>query len=136
MVSIAGCAQTVTAPTSAPNSADISAALGTGGVWKLQSLTRPDSTTVTVSQPDRFTLELLDSTGRTAVRADCNRGAGPFTLNGSALTVGLMAVTRAYCSSAPFDDEYLKLLSGDSVLTLSGTSLQLSSSRGTLRFTL
>ena len=121
-----------------PNSADISAALGTGGVWKLQSLTRPDATTVTVSEPDRFTLELDNTgrTGRTVVRADCNRGAGPFTLNGNALSVGLMAVTRAYCSSAPFDDEYLKVLSGDSVLTLSGTSLQLSSSRGTLRFTL
>jgi len=134
MLSIGACERTATGPSSVPNSADISAALGTVGTWKLQSLTRPDSTTVTISKPDLFTFELLDTSGRIAIRADCNRANGGFTLKGNALSVGLLATTRAYCSSAPLDDEYLRILGGDSVVTVTANSLQLSSARGTLRF--
>jgi heat shock protein HslJ len=46
-----------------------------------------------------------------------------------------LASTRAYCASAPIDTDYLTLLSGESTVSISGATLQLSSSRGTLTFT-
>src|SRR4051812_39470213 len=134
VLSTAACGQNVSGPASVPTSADISAAIGTTGRWKLQSLTRPDATTVAVSEPDRFTFELSDSTGRIAVRADCNVANGGFTVKGNTLSLGLLAITRAYCASAPLDEEYVRILQGDSVVTIAGSSLQLASSRGTLRF--
>ncbi len=103
------------------------------GVLKLQSLTRADATTVTISDPQQFTLEFLDN-NRVAVKADCNRASGSFTLNGTTLTIGPMAVTKAYCGSASLDGEFLSLLGGETVATVSTTSLVLSSARGALRF--
>src|SRR6185295_16051695 len=135
-LSMAACAESVAGPTtvSAPSAA--APAPIVAGAWKLQSLTRSDSTVVEVKEPDRFTLEFLDGGTRVALRVDCNRAAGPYTTSGSTLTVGpALAITKAYCGeTAPFDDEYVRVLSGDSAVTISATSLELSSSRGTLKF--
>ncbi len=67
------------------------------GAWKLQSVTTSDGTTVTIDKPELFTLEFSDAT-RLAARFDCNRGAGSFALNGDTMTIGAMAVTKAYCA--------------------------------------
>jgi heat shock protein HslJ len=104
------------------------------GSWKLQSLTRPDSTVVNISEPVRFTLEFLEG-GRLSLRADCNRGTGGYATNGNTLTVGPVAITKAYCAAtAPLDDEYVRLLGGENVVVADATTLVLSSSQGTLRF--
>lgn len=130
------CAGNVAAPsgtvaTSGASSAATAALVG--GVWKLQSITHADSTTVTVRQPDLFTLELTDT--RIALRVDCNRATGPYTTNGTTLTVGRLAMTRAYCAdTADVGDEYLRGLDGDTVVSATSTSLVLSSARGTLQF--
>jgi len=80
-----------------------------------------------------FSLEIVD--GRAAVRADCNRCNGAATVGDSTITVGpLMACTRAFCPSAPLDDTFLKLLSGDNTATIDGNTLTLRSDRGVLRF--
>jgi heat shock protein HslJ len=134
-LSIAACAETVAGPSTVSTPSAAAPAAIVAGAWKLQSLTRSDSTTVTVSDPNRFTLEFLDGGTRLAVRADCNRGAGSYTTSTSTLSVGPLAVTKAYCvETAPLDDEYLRVLGGDSVMTMGATSLELSSSRGTLKF--
>jgi heat shock protein HslJ len=130
ILSIAACAQTVSGPS---NIQDPSAIVA--GAWKLQSLARPDSTEVTVGDPNRFTLEFVDGGSRLALRADCNSGSGTYTANGRVLTVGPLAMTRAFCgSTAPFDDEYVRVLGGESLFTATASSFELSSSRGTLRF--
>jgi len=103
------------------------------GPWQLQSLTRSDSSTVVVAEPERFTLEFV-SGERLAIRADCNRASGAYGLSGATLSVGPLASTKAYCSSAPFDDEYLSLLGGDNAASVTATTLVLSSPRGALRF--
>ena len=80
-----------------------------------------------------FSMEIID--GRAAVRADCNRCNGAAAVGDSTVTVGpLMACTRAFCPSAPLDDTFLKLLSGDSTATIAGDTLTLRSDRGVLRF--
>ena len=86
-----------------------------------------------IADPSLFTLTLTDD-GHVEARADCNRASAGYTFAAPTLSVGLMASTRAYCASAPVDGQYLDLLGGDSVVTASGNALQLSSSRGTLRF--
>jgi len=104
------------------------------GVWKLQSMTNADATTVTIDEPELFTVEFRDST-RLAARIDCNRGSGSFTLSGETITIGAMAVTRAYCGkTAVVGDAFTSTLSGDHVVSRTATSLVLSSPRGTLRF--
>ena len=133
-LSAGACAKNPLAPsmTSGSDATTIAAEV-VPGVLKLQSLTRADATTVTVSDPQQFTLEFLDN-NRVAVKADCNRASGGFTLNGTNLTIGPMAVTKAYCGSASLDGEFLSLLGGETVATVSTTSLVLSSARGALRF--
>jgi heat shock protein HslJ len=129
----AACSQPVTAPSPAAPSAPASTAVTKGSVWKLESLTAAGSPTVAVAAPDRFTFELVDG-GRISARADCNMAMGGYSGDAATLTVGPMAVTKAYCSSAPLDDDYLRLLIGTNTATESGSSLVLSSARGTLRF--
>src|SRR5262245_35261987 len=134
VLSLAACAQTISPSATTPSEAATAPAALVTGAWKLQSITRSDSTVVTISEPDRFTVEFADG-NRLSLRADCNRGFGSFSANGSSISVGPVAITKAYCAStAPLDDEYVGLLNGDNVVTATATSLQLSSSRGTLRF--
>ena len=133
-LSAAACARNPLAPSIASSSeATTIAAEVVPGVLKLQSLTRADSTTVTISDPQQFTLEFLDN-NRVAVKADCNRASGSFTVSAATLTIGPMAVTKAYCGSASLDGEFLSLLGGETVATVSTTSLVLASARGALRF--
>ncbi len=63
--------------------------------------------------PDRYTL-LLSPDGSANVVADCNNGSGSYQLDGSSLTVDIVAVTRAICSPDSLSDDYLRLL-GDVV---------------------
>jgi heat shock protein HslJ len=133
-LSAGACAKNPLAPSiTSSHEATTIAAEVVPGVLKLQSLTHADATTVTISDPQQFTLEFLDN-NRIAVKADCNRASGAFTLNGTTLTIGPMAVTKAYCGSASLDSEFLSLLGGETVATVSPTSLVLSSARGALRF--
>ena len=135
---VASCGESTTgaalpaSPSSTGSSAP-SAALSTSATWTLQSLAEAGSPDVTIADPSLFTLVFNDD-GKLQARADCNRASAGYTVADHALSVGLMASTMAYCASSPVDGQYLSLLGGDSVVTTSGTALQLSSSRGTLRF--
>ena len=81
-----------------------------------------------------YTLSFAD--GRLSTRADCNVCSGGFALSGQTLTAGpALACTRAACPTMSFESAYTGLLSGDSTITLSGSTLVLSSARGVLRFT-
>jgi heat shock protein HslJ len=134
MMTGCGEASTPVVPSSPSSSTPLgqSAVIPTNTTWSLQSLTEAGSPEVTITNPGIFTLALVD--GKVQVRADCNRASAGYTITDRTLSVGLMASTRAYCASAPLDSQYLALLGGENVIDISGTSLQLSSSRGTLRF--
>lgn len=106
----------------------------TNTVWKLQSLVRADSSEAAIGDPSLFTMSLAEDKSLHA-RSDCNQASGGYTTSGSTISIGPLASTRAYCASAPIDTEYLALLGGESTVSISGSTLQLSSSRGTLKFT-
>src|SRR5262245_46215444 len=134
VLSLAACAQTIAPSATSPSEGATAPAVALTGAWKLQSLTRPDSTVVPVSQPDRFTVDFVEST-RITPRADGDRGFGGCTSSGNTIDLGPVGITKAYCGeTAPFDDEYVSLLNGENAVTVTATSLVLSSSRGTLRF--
>jgi para-nitrobenzyl esterase len=98
----------------------------TGTVWRW-SQTATGSNSTKPDAPERYTLEFQPG-GMVAVRADCNRGSGSYLLNGSALTFGPLAMTRAACPPGSRDTEFLRELAAvqgqrfngdDLVLTLS-----------------
>ena len=98
------------APT-APSTADLM-----NRVWQLQSVQRPDGTTVAVASPDRFTLAFGD-TARLSIRADCNTCGGTYQVSGTELIVGTLACTRAFCGDNSLDTEFLRVFESASSLS-------------------
>lgn len=80
-----------------------------------------------------FSFEITET--RVGVVADCNRCGGAAVIGDGAVTFGpALACTRAFCSTAPFDNTFVQLLTGENAATLAGDTLVLRSNRGTLRF--
>jgi heat shock protein HslJ len=86
-------------------------------------------------KPELFTLR-LSADGKARIRADCNRGSGPYTLAGHNLTIDIQVLTRAYCGPESFSDEYLRLLGQVESYRFEGNSLllQLRSGSGSMSF--
>jgi heat shock protein HslJ len=78
--------------------------------WQLARIQMMDGTVLVPDHPSKYTLE-LGSDGRATVRADCNRGNGPYRLDGRSLTLGPLAATRAMCPPGSLSDRYLAQLS-------------------------
>jgi len=81
-----------------------------GVVWQLQEIRDPGGATFTPDDPAKYTLELFDD-GRAAMRVDCNRAAGGYTLDAGSLGFGPLAMTRAMCPPGSLDTRYAEALS-------------------------
>ena len=99
----------------------------TSRTWHWQR-TQSGGDSVVASAPDRYTLTFQGG-GRLAVRADCNRGSGSYEVNGTAMKVGPVALTRMGCPPGTQDAEFVQSLArvtsysiadGELVLTLEG----------------
>jgi heat shock protein HslJ len=97
----------------------------TGVEWHWQSAQSQDGTTVTVPNPENYTL-LLNDDGTLNLRADCNRGGGTYTLSGDQITITLGALTRAMCPPESLSQDYLAHLGAVTTLELVDESLVLS----------
>src|SRR5436190_11140919 len=129
----AACAQSVTSPTavSMPPSAAYTAAQ-LEGTWTLVSI-QPDGA-AKQDRPFSSVYTLTFNQDRLSTRADCNTCGGSFSVNGSVLTAGPgLACTRAACPTMAFENAYTSMLSGDSNIVVSGSTLTLTSPRGTLQ---
>jgi len=102
-----------------------------GGVWKLQSLETP-VLFVPIGRPENYTVEFRDA-GALAVKADCNSCSGTYTISGSALTIGALACTRAFCGEASLDTAFLAVLTNATSFGVTGPELKIFSSKGTAR---
>ena len=104
------------------------------GVWTLTERQLAGESAVTPPAPSTFTFQVAD--GRASVKADCNQCGGAAVVSEDSITVGpALACTRAFCTlSAPYDTEFVQLLSGDNTATVEGDTLILQSPRGVLRF--
>ena len=84
-----------------------------GVVWKWEAFLESNDDTLTVDDPERYTLEFMPD-GVVRVRADCNSGSGSYTVSGNQLNIEIQALTMAMCPPDSLSDQYLKLL-GDVV---------------------
>ena len=122
-----------TATLTSPSSLDLTAPQ-LPGTWNLVSIRPAGEAEQAKPSGASYTLSLVD--GRLSTRADCNTCGGSYTLNGQTLMVEpLMACTRAACPTMAFENTYMKLLGGESTVSLSGGTVELTSPRGVLRFT-
>jgi heat shock protein HslJ len=130
----AACTQSVTSPTAVslpPSAAYTSAQLE--GTWTLASIQRAGD--AKQDRPFNSTYTLSFNEGRLSTRADCNNCGGSFSVEGAVLTAGPnLACTRAACPTMAFENLYTSILGGDSQIVVTGSTLTLASSRGTLQF--
>lgn len=91
--------------------------------WKLESIEQAGAATITIANPDRFTVR-LEADGRVNVGADCNSCNGRYTLDGSSIAFSAMACTRAFCGTA-IDTTYSAALATIRTITVSDTRMVL-----------
>jgi heat shock protein HslJ len=131
----AACSSTATSPTAVQNSPSGAAYMTAQleGTWTLayiqpaggEKQDRPFSSTYTITFAD----------GRMSTRVDCNQCSGTFSISGNTLTAGPnLACTRAACATMAFENAYTAILNGASETVVTGSTLTLSSARGTLQF--
>lgn len=101
------------------------------GAWRLVRLETSGGDVVDVKTPDSFTAN-FGSEGRVDLKADCNRCNAGYAASRGGIEVGLMACTRAYCSTAPLDTDFAGLVSGAASWSVEGSKLTLTSAEGTL----
>lgn len=130
----AACTHSVTSPSAVaalPSSAYTVAQLQ--GTWILSSLQRAGE--ARQDRPFNATYTLTFDDSRLSTRVDCNSCGGTFSLDGTTLTAGPnLACTRAACPTMAFENAYTAILSGDSTTVVTGSTLTLTSARGTLQF--
>ena len=129
----AACAQSVTSPSSAQVAGPASTNAQLAGTWTLASIQRAGE--AKQNRPFSATYTLSFDDGRLSTRVDCNSCGGSYTVDGTTLTAGPnLACTRAACPTMAFENAYTAILSGDSRVVVTGSTLTLSSSRGELQF--
>jgi heat shock protein HslJ len=104
-----------------------------GDVWRLMSIETAGGAPIAVPDPDRYTIQFLES-GRVSVRADCNTCGGSYVLTGTAVSLGALACTRAFCGAASLDSAFTRALGQTRFLARSGPELRLQSDSGALKF--
>ena len=121
------------APSYSPTSAmppTLSSAANDLGIptWQWQRAKLDGGRDVVAAAPDRYTLK-FEGGGRVVLRADCNRGSGSYEVNGAAMKLSPVALTKMACPSGSQDTEFVQGLSRatsyaindrELVLTLSG----------------
>lgn len=79
-------------------------------VWQWAGSTSANGNPTTVDHPESYYLVLIDD-GTYAFRADCNNGAGAYTLEGVNLTLSPGATTLAACGEESLSDTFAGYLS-------------------------
>jgi heat shock protein HslJ len=112
----------------------ISPSAAVEGSWRLYQLEQRGTFT-NVNDPERFVVRFEDG-GRMSVRADCNSCSGTyrFDANGRIDVDDVIACTRVFCASAPFDTAFVDLLAASDRWFTEGGNLVLGSDQGSLRF--
>jgi heat shock protein HslJ len=78
-----------------------------GSRWRLVRLESGDGTTAVPADASRYTLEFA-ADGTLSGQADCNRFQGRWTVAGTSLTLGPLAMTRAMCPPGSLSDRYAR----------------------------
>lgn len=79
----------------------------TAVVWEWREFRSGDDSVVVPDHPERYTLVFFDD-GKLAVRADCNRAMGTFSVDGPTLELDAAAMTRATCPPDSLSDRFVR----------------------------
>ena len=122
---------TVTQPAQTP----VDPAAVIGATWEWVGFTDPVNGTQEIATPERYTLRLLPS-GTARIQADCNRGAGKYTVDGSSIDLEVTTLTRAACPPGSLSTDYVKYLNAAAVWFMQDGDLyfDLFADSGTMRF--
>lgn len=96
--------------------------------WQWQRATL-DGRDVAASAPDRYTLK-FEGGGRVQLRADCNRGSGSYEVNGAAMKLSPLALTKMGCPSGSQDTQFVQALSRVTSYAIDGKELVLTLAGG------
>lgn len=80
-----------------------------GTIWQWTVFQSSDETEIAPEDPSRFTIEFVDE-DTVVIGADCNRGRGVYTRNGSEIDIEIQLLTRAFCGEDSLHDQYLQFL--------------------------
>jgi heat shock protein HslJ len=101
--------------------------------WKLETIERTGSATITVPNPEQFTVR-FESNGNLSVRADCNSCGGRYVLDGPSLSISGLACTLIACPTPGLDATFTTALGTVRSATISGDRLVITGTDFTLRF--
>ncbi len=94
-------------------------------LWEWEAFRSPEETmSFTVTDPANYTA-LFAADGRLALRADCNRAAGGYTVEGASLSIALGPTTLAACGPASRDADYLRYFGDVATWVMDGDRLVL-----------
>lgn len=96
----------------------------TGVVWEWVQFEGGDGAVVSAADPGRYTVEFLDE-GGIHVQADCNRGQGSASIDGSSLDL-TVATTRMACPPDSQASDFLRYLDEAVTFVIQGGMLHLS----------
>jgi heat shock protein HslJ len=97
--------------------------------WHWQRSRSSEGREVAAGAPDRYTLR-FEGGGRVLVRADCNRGSGAYEVNGPAMKLAPVALTKMACADGSQDGEFVQALSRVTGYAIDGKELVLTLSGG------
>lgn len=80
-----------------------------GSSWQLVEIQSMNDELLTPLVTEVYVIEFLPE-GRAALHVDCNRGQGSYEQNGSQLSFGQFAVTRAMCRPQSLEYRFLQNL--------------------------
>jgi heat shock protein HslJ len=101
--------------------------------WKLETVERTGNATVTVPNPDQFTVR-FETNSNLSVRADCNMCSGRYDLDGSSISIGNLACTLIACPTPGLDQLFTAGLQNVHTATASGNELVMTGPDFTLKF--
>ena len=101
--------------------------------WKLETVARVGTATITIPNPDQFTVRFEDNSNLTA-RADCNSCSGRYALDGTSISIGNLACTLIACPMPGLDQIFSTALQNARTATTSGNQLVMTGPDYTLTF--
>ncbi len=105
-----------------------------GVTWKWTSLVT-DTAETKSNDPNRYTVEFT-ADGQVNVKSDCNTGSASYTVEGEALTIGPIAMTKVYCGDTSQDSLFTSQLQKAALYSVSDGTLMIATNdnSGTLNF--
>ena len=106
-----------------------------GMVWRWEQTIYNNDTKTLPAEPDHYTLTLHPD-GKVDVRADCNRGGGTYTKEGSRIAINITHTTMAMCPPDSLEEEFLRNLAAAVIYFVQDSNLyfDLKFDTGTMKF--